>query len=496
MVRHGVTSIVTDLRPLLTAAQARARDAHTIDVVGVLGLVLMEHAGRAVADVVTSLMSDAHGAVVVVCGGGNNGGDGFVCARHLVGRGVDVVVITTVDHASLKGDAATAARLLNAAIVALGKNDVVSAFDPAHFPQHPAVVVDALFGTGLSRPLSADSAAVVDAIAHARKNGAVVVAVDVPSGLPTDGQAPAGAVVYADVTVTFGGEKIAHVSEPGVACCGRVVDVDIGFVAPADEVIDVHVLAGVRLPPPDLRAHKNRYGHVGVVVGSDGTRGAAMLSARAAQRSGAGLVTLLGEATMPRADELMARDLDDDGAFNGLDVVVVGPGLSPKAALSLRQRLREARVHGMQIVADAGALGALQHGDADVWTPHPGEAARVLGVDSAAVQADRIAAARALVKALGGVVVLKGSAPIVATDTAVVVVQGGAAALAVAGSGDVLAGVVAAAIGGAFGAGSTEKRVLAAVYAHQQAGKGGARGLFASELADGVSAVVQGLQYD
>ena len=484
----GITSITPVLRPLLTAAQARAIDQHTIDVVGVPGLVLMEHAGRAVANVVVDTARDDR-VVVVVCGGGNNGGDGFVCARHLLGRGVHVVVVTTRDRAALKGDAATAARLLDNAIVARGLDPavVVTAFD-AHklVALRPAIVVDALFGIGLSRALDDDSAAVVAAIAAARAAGALVVAVDIPSGLPADGEgAGAGAVVDADITVTFG-EKIAHRSEPGTRHCGRVVDVDIGFVADSAAVIDIFALDGIRLPALDTGAHKNRYGHVGVVVGGEGTRGAASLSARAAQRAGAGLVTLLGEATMPRADELMARDLDDEDAFAGLDVVVVGPGLPPKVALSLRGRLRAARDKGLQIVADAGALGALTHGDADVWTPHPGEAARVLGVDSRAVQADRVAAARALVKALGGVVVLKGACPIVATAEQLVIVDGGSVAMAVAGSGDVLAGIIAAALGGALGAGTTASRAIAAVHLHQQAGKGEGRGLFASELADRV----------
>ena len=484
-----VTCITPILRPLRTAAQARAVERHTIDVVGVPGLVLMEHAGRAVCDVVFA--HHRGGVVVVVCGGGNNGGDGFVCARHLLGRGVHVVVFTPRARSSLTGDAATAAQLLDKAVVARGLDSavVVTAFDTDRLAAlRPTVVVDALFGTGLSRALDDDSTAVVTAIANARAGGATVIAVDVPSGLPTDGQVPHGAVVDADITVTFG-EKVAHASEPGAVHCGRVVDVDIGFVADSAAVVDavtICALDGIRLPPLDTSAHKNRYGHVGVVVGGDGTRGAALLSARAAQRTGAGLVTLLGHATMLRPDGLMGRDLDDDDAFNGLDVVVIGPGLPPKVALSLRQRLRAARDHGLQVVADAGALGALIHGDADVWTPHPGEAARVLGVDNKAIQGDRISAARALVKALGGVVVLKGACPIVATSSQLVVVEGGSVAMAVAGSGDVLTGVIAAALGGALGAGTTASRAIAAVHLHQQAGKGQARGLFACELADHV----------
>ena len=497
-------SLLVARSPVRSAAQARALDAHSIDVVGIPGRVLMEHAGRAVADVVVTRLRAGH-SVVVVCGGGNNGGDGFVCARHLLSRGVDVAVLCTHAVEAMRTDAAASfATLLAAArvrgvdvvTVLADADDVGDAMRARLAAARPAVIVDALFGNGLSRPLDGHAAAIVDAINTVRDEHAdvVVVAVDVPSGLPTDGQRPTGAVVRADVTVTFGGRKIAHVIEHGVRVCGDVVDVDIGFVGAADEVVDVFVVDGVRLPAADPFAYKKRWGHVGVVVGDDGTRGAALLAAHAAQRAGAGLVTVIGDRTMPRPIELMARDHDDDDAF-AVDALVVGPGLSAKAALALRDRVRAARASGtgLFVVADAGALGAFGHGDADVWTPHPGEAARVLGTSSADVEADRVAAARALHQLLGGVVVLKGAAPIVVSATALHVIPGGAAALGVAGAGDVLAGIIGAGLGGAFVSGAdveVEATTIAAVWLHQQAGKNEARGLLASELADNVRAAV------
>ena len=475
--------VVLALSPLFTAAQARAADSWSIGVVGVPGLVLMEHAGRAVADVVIARLP-ASGRVLVVCGRGNNGGDGFVCARHLAGRGVPVSVLVPQEPGA--GDAVVALQLLRAAVehkaLPVSFVDVDAAFAAA-----PAVIVDALFGTGLSRPLDDAAAALVAGIAAARSAGALVVAVDLPSGLPTDGQRPAGAFVSADVTVTFAGRKIAHVAEPGVSACGGVVDVDIGLLHPPAERVGVLALDGVTLGAPDSQSHKGSFGHVAVVEGSPRLRGAAWLTARAALRTGAGRVSLFGEGA-GRMPEIMAADIAD-GA--GVDVVVVGPGLLA-AEVPVVALLELRRAHRVKLVADAGAIGVLKKGQAQVWTPHPGEAARVLGCSSSDVQGDRIAAARALVDKLGGVVVLKGAQPVVASAQRCVIIDGRAPALAVAGSGDVLAGVIGAVMAGAVGPCLVDDAVVAAVWLHQQAGRGLNRGALAGEIADAVAVAVAG----
>jgi hydroxyethylthiazole kinase-like uncharacterized protein yjeF len=259
-------------------------------------------------------------------------------------------------------------------------------------------------------------------------------------------------------------------------------------------------LDDVRLPPVEITAHKGHFGHVGVVAGARGLGGAAVLSALAALRAGAGLVSLIGEVDVPRPVEVMALgdEVLDDAHPTRLDGLVVGPGLDGACGMPLRERLRRLRAnaaaheHAIWTVADAGALGVLERGDADVWTPHPGEAARVLGGSVADVQRDRIAAARALVDRLGGVVVLKGHAPVVATATRCLVVPGDAPALAVAGSGDVLAGLIAAGLAGAFGPGTIDSVVAAAVWLHQRAGSGEPRGLLASELAGRVRDAIAG----
>jgi NAD(P)H-hydrate epimerase len=519
-VKMPVNAIRLGLSPLLSAAQARARDRHTIDVIGVPGLVLMEHAGRAVADVAMSARADdaGHGGdvgpVVVVCGGGNNGGDGYVCARHLLARGVDVVVLAAADPARLTGDAKIAADLFKSAAAHIGHPGIAVGDTAARVAASiPTVIVDALFGTGLSRPLDEDAIAIVVAIETVRARGARVIAVDVPSGLPTDGQAHTVAVA-ADITVTFGGEKIVHRSEPGRAHCGRVISVDIGFFPPPDEVTTVWHLDTVQLPALDVTAHKGRFGHVGVVAGDPGTGGAAILSALGALRSGAGLVTLLGDVDVPRPIEVMATpftavgprtvaSLDERSSSPprppwSLDAMVVGPGLTGDVATmahvatgvrSWRTMATDAE-QMLWTVADAGAVSGLSRGDADVWTPHPGEAARVLGISVVEVQHDRLATARRLVDVLGGVVVLKGHAPVIATASRLVVVGGDAPALAVAGSGDVLAGVIAAGLGGAFGASAVDAVVIASVWLHQRAGQGQGRGLLASELAERVRGAV------
>lgn len=485
-------SLRLSLTPLFSAAQARAADRYSIDSLGIPGIVLMEHAGRAVADVVArELAGDAR--VLVVVGKGNNGGDGLVCARHLAGRGhfVDVFVadVPTAGEARIAWDLLVTSLSQRALPVRIHKELELTWTRPGTASPF-AVVVDALFGTGLSRPLAGDAASLVAMIAGLRARGARVVAVDVPSGWPTDGEAAAGAAVDADVTVTFAGQKIVHRAEPAAASVGVVHDVDIGLLHPADEKIAVFAVDAVHLGPPAPLAHKGRFGHVGVVVGDAGTAGAAQLSARAALRAGAGLVTLLGDlAGVPRQPELMQRGVDAlDDAVDALpDVVVVGPGLSAQSAAGLAARIARVREAGVRVVVDAGALDVVGAGGADCFTPHPGEAARALGITTQQVQRDRLHAARALVDKWGGVVVLKGAQPVVASAHRTVIVDGRAPALAVAGSGDVLAGVVGAALGGAFGAATVFDSVVAAVWLHQQAGRAHARGALASELADAVA---------
>jgi NAD(P)H-hydrate epimerase len=493
----GVTTS-PKLEALWSAAQARAADAYTIERLGVPGLVLMEHAGKGIADVVKARRP---ARVVVVAGPGNNGGDGWVVARHLWNAGVPCPVVTLRAPDALTGDASRAAQMFLVAAEARGWTDATLgapfllldlADDLAALLARmaPDVVVDAVFGTGLSRPAEGIAARAIDAM---NASSRPLVAVDLPSGLPTDGEAPAGPCVNADVTVTFGGRKIAHASEPGRARCGRVVVVDIGLFDPPDAAPAVHALVDARglVPAVDVGAHKNRYGHVAVVVGR--SPGAARLAARASLRSGAGLASLVVDGAFVAPEpELMTRPLDAR-ALDNIAALVVGPGLGHENAARAKELLARAAAAKIPVVVDAEGVDVLAAGSVPglvaVATPHPGEAARALGTTSAQIQKDRPAAARALRARLGVDVVLKGSCPLVALESGLVVVEGGAPALAVAGSGDVLAGC----IGGLLARGlPAAHALLAGVEAHQRAGQAlstkAARGALAGEIADALPA--------
>jgi ADP-dependent NAD(P)H-hydrate dehydratase / NAD(P)H-hydrate epimerase len=506
------------LEPLWTAEQARDADRWTIEALGVPGSTLMDQAGRLVADAACGMAEG--GSVVVLAGPGNNGGDGWVCARHLFARGVPTLVLAIKEPHALAGDARDAAASFERAAQALGwrapddgrpwrRLATAAELADALVRFRPAVVVDALFGTGLQRPLTGLTAELVLALDEA---GAQVLAVDLPSGLPTDGAAPMGPCVRAARTLTFSGPKIAHAAEPGRFYCGDVANVDIGvlrharllaaarsFLAPA--------LEDLALPLPSSNSHKGRFGHVAILAGSAETAGAARLCARAALRAGAGLVTLLTDdpARLSAGDEpeVMRRLLDEADAAQSLEkvsVVVVGPGLGRGAATLARGRavLRAAAQLDLPAIVDADALRLLHEpelrGLRCIATPHPGEAGALLGDEAAAVQSDRgRAAARLAALTSRTTWVLKGACPVVALPSGrQVIAPGGHLPLAVGGSGDVLAGVLAALA--ALGI-PLPLAALAGVVAHQEAGallaEEGRRGHLAREIADAVAAALE-----
>jgi NAD(P)H-hydrate epimerase len=503
----------------------RALDAHTIDALGVAGDVLMESAGRAVVEAVLGLRERAADGVLIVCGSGNNGGDGYVAARQLCALGVPVRTVSLADPDSLRGDAATnferAQRFgVPHALGAAAITDGVSC----------AVVVDAIFGTGLTREVAPDSepGRAMVAIEQLRQRGARVVAVDVPSGLDSDTGQVLGLGVAADVTVTIGLPKCGLALEPGRSRSGRVLVARIGIadqapgVRPLAEVF-VRALARAALPARPRAGHKGRFGHVLVIAGSEGKTGAAALAARAAGRSGAGLVTLACPAglndvletlcteamTVPVADTpgrgLSATAEDTLLALaHERDVVALGPGLG-------RDPDTEALVQAFAkrcerpLVLDADGLNALS-GDASVllgraaptWlTPHPGEAARLLDTRAADVNRDRLGAARELARRSGAFVLLKGAPSVSATPEGFASVNTtGGPALGTGGTGDVLTGVLAALVG--QGTAAQDAGPLAA-WLHGAAGdriarRQGDAGLLASELADALPAALRDLR--
>jgi NAD(P)H-hydrate epimerase len=457
----------------------------------------------------------------VLCGGGNNGGDGYVAARllHAEGRLTDVLAL--VPAARLSGDAAAVRAQAAAAGVA-----IVEVGDAAEVPPLALgpgdVVVDALLGTGLARAPEGIFADAIAAVAAARDRGARVVAVDVPSGLSADTGRPLGACVEADRTVTFAFPKRGLVVFPGAALAGEVTVADIGIPAAAAARVPVEAElveeedARELLPPRPPEAHKGDAGRLVVIAGSPGKSGAAHLALTGALRGGAGLVWLAARPdVMPMAlagrPEAMSIPLPGWGplgeadleplvaAAREADALVVGPGIprGPETGAVLRELLARA---GIPAALDADALNALAQtpegprglGAPAVLTPHPGEMARLTGRPVAEVQADRLGIAAACAREWGVTVVLKGARTVVADpDGPPAVIPTGNAGLATGGTGDVLAGLAGALLAGGL-APRAAGRVAAWVHGRagdRVAARLGQRGLLAGDLGEAIGEV-------
>jgi ADP-dependent NAD(P)H-hydrate dehydratase / NAD(P)H-hydrate epimerase len=447
------------LQGLPDPERMRATDAWAIEERGIPGLELMERAGRGLADVVGEVASS--GPVAVVCGKGNNGGDGYVAARVLRDEGREVRVLAVAPVEELRGDARANAERV----------DGIEAFDATRL-DGCAVAVDALLGTGFA---GTPHGAVAEAIAGLNAAGLPVVAADVPSGVDAAAGVVEGEAVRAAATATFAAAKPGLWINPGKAHAGTVRVIDIGIPEGAPiEAPDVGLIDDVALLEllPSRAAGWTKFtsGHVVVAGGSRGLTGAPTLACEAAQRAGAGYVTACVPASQQpilagRLLEAMTRALpDDDGAHTaaGVDAVlelaarggtlVVGPGIGRSDGAFAFARGLVARA-AVAVVLDAdglnahaGDLGALIGRAAPtVLTPHEGELARLLDVDSSAVQARRLEHARAAATAAQAIVLLKGDDTLVARPDGLVAVSPGATgALATAGTGDVLSGVIGA----------------------------------------------------
>ncbi len=497
------------MRPVLSAQQMRAFDGHASNALGVPSLELMENAGRGAAEGILRLLPADQArsqTVVVVAGAGNNGGDGFVVARRLLSAGVNAKTFLALPADQLKGDALANYRALvdaGAKVTELREDcePLVATLSSA------TLAVDALFGTGLARDITGFLARVVEAINNApcRK-----VSLDLPSGLDADTGRVLGVAVRADYTFTFAHPKLGLCTPRGAAHAGQVEVCDI--VEPADpsatgssaqlaEATDVREL----LPSRASTVHKSSAGRVLVVAGSPGKLGAALLSAHGAQRAGAGLVTIVtspaaADALDGRVLEAMTASLDASAPEASLkvllersDSLVVGPGLGLDDAT---RRLVDAAVFGFEgpKVLDADAIthfagrGAeLTRARAVLLTPHAGELGRLLGVPSSQIDDDRFGAVARAVELTSAVVLLKGRYSIVGAPGALpVLIPTGGPVLATGGSGDVLAGIIAAL--------SCElpprEAAFVGAYLHGAAGdawaasRGADRGLLAHELAD------------
>jgi hydroxyethylthiazole kinase-like uncharacterized protein yjeF len=490
-------SAATQLAPILRVAELRALEAHHG------ALPLMERAGAAAAEVARALADGQRGRIVVLAGPGNNGGDAFVAARWLRAWFFDVVTVFVGDPARLPRDAAAA----HAAFVAAG-----GATTSAPPEGSSALVVDGLFGVGLTRPPSPEYAALID---WANAGGAPILALDVPSGLDADTGTAFAPAIDAVATATFLAWKPGLLTGEGPDRCGRVTlhTLDVPLESESTSTgrrLDWPALAAVL--PEILRrdrrnVHKGTFGTLGIVGGASGMMGAPILAGRAAMKLGAGKVWL-GFASRARptvdwlAPELMLRGADEVLA-GALDALVIGPGLG--TADASRALVERAIASPVPLALDADALNLVARDDAlraqlrrrtapTLITPHPAEAARLLGGDHAKVGAGRPGAASTLAHELDAHVVLKGVGSVLAyPDGGFDINATGGPALATAGSGDVLAGML-----GALLAQRIEPRTALryAVCLHGAAADAlvargiGPLGVVASEIADAARALV------
>ena len=452
-------------RPILTASEMAAAEKAVIDA-GTSVQTLMERAGRAVADIALRIGGETR--VLVLAGPGNNGGDGYVAARILAERGCSVELATLTPPKS------------DAAKLACGKwgGNPVALDDARHAP----LVIDALFGTGLSRPLD-------EALSHRLRDLAAAahhaIAIDLPSGVETDSGALLSPIPDYAATVALGALKPAHRLQPAAAKLGRVMLADIGI--PAESKLSE--LSRPRLAPPGPEDHKYSRGYVFVIAGE--MAGAALLAASAAMRSGAGYVALAGDESGEGPHALVHRAIDDDDAIvkllddDRINAIAIGPGLG--ADDLGRSRLDIVLASSKRLVLDAdalnliaktglGALGGCQA--VPILTPHSGEFDRLFGKS----EGSKIERARAAAVSANAVIVFKGPDTVIAApDGRAAIAPPAPAWLASAGTGDVLTGIVAAryaALGDPFQA------ACAAVWLHAEAARRAGPYLIADDLLD------------
>ncbi len=504
---------------LLTDAKTMQElDRRTIEDLGIPGIVLMENAGRGCAEVLLGgFSSELDRGCLVVAGPGNNGGDGFVMARHLVQKGVDVQVICLCPMEKFRGDARVNLDICLGMEIPLrespdekGLQEMQRLFDSS------GVIVDAIFGTGLSREVAGHFASAVSMI---NSSSAPVLAVDIASGLSSDTGNVLGCAVRADCTVTMAMAKIGHVNWPGRLYTGSLHVVDIGIPASyisgvetgAEYFQDEEFSSCFKTRPED--GHKGTFGHLLILGGARGKTGAACLAAEAALRSGAGLVTvasprssqfiIAGKLTEAMTEGLQETPVGEpsyhavealEGLYERKKAVCIGPGLglSREATIFCQEVVARCPLplvidaDGLTAVSDA--LDVLEKADAPrVLTPHPGEMARLLDCSVREVQGDRIGAARKLAQKTGAIVVLKGCATVVCQPSGQISINStGNSGMGSGGMGDCLTGIIGALLAQGY---SPWDAARIGVYAHGKAADLLARttgpfGYIASEVAD------------
>ena len=476
---------------LYSSAQVRALDARAIDQLGIPAYTLMKRAGEAALRHLRSRWPMAH-RIVVVCGGGNNGGDGYVLARFAQAAGLTAKVLAARDPARLEGAARQAYQDFHAS----GARAEPFA---AALLEEGEIVVDALLGTGLRGAVEAQYAEAIRAI---NQSGRPVFSLDVPSGLDSDAGVPHGEAVRAECTITFVGVKTGLLVGEGPECSGTVFFDDLELTAPPGEfpprltrIVESEITRA--LPRRRRGAHKGDFGRVLIVGSGAGMPGATRLAGEACLRVGAGLTTVaaapenLAAITAGRP-ELICLGLTEpkvlEEAIARADVIAIGPGLGRSAWA--RDALDAVLGADKPLVVDADALNLLAEAQARaradwILTPHPGEAARLLSVTAEEVQQDRLAALDRLLERYGGTIVLKGAGTLVgATGKTPGVCERGNPGMASAGTGDVLTGAIAGILAQCRDPWAAARvGVLVHAMAGDAAARAGERGVLASDLA-------------
>jgi NAD(P)H-hydrate epimerase len=514
---------------ILDSKQMRNIDARATHEFGIPGILLMENAGAAAADAIEREYDDLERMrIAVLCGKGNNGGDGFVVARHLFNRGHEVLVVLLARHQDVEGDAQVNLRILTRIGV-----EIAVAADAAAWESVRAdlarcdLAVDAILGTGLRGPVRGFLRQVIVELADLDLE---VVSLDIPSGLSADTCQVPGEAVQADRTLAMGLPKIPHLLPPAELFCGELSILDISLPQAAIDAehvaLDLVEADAIRnlLPARSRTGHKGDFGHVLVVGGSRAMPGAAALAALGALRAGAGLVTVAtGRGAQPlvhaHCAEAMVEPLPEtEGGTlsrkglapllklaSGKDVVVIGPGLG-RATDVMEVVRRAVEKIASPMVIDADGLNALT-GQLDrvrgsrehprILTPHPGEMARLIGKRVDDVLRDRLAVARAFARKQQVYLVLKGYRSLVATPGGEVFVNPtGNPGMATAGTGDILSGMIAALVATAR---DPLDGILTAVYLHGLAGDlaathRGEMGMIASDLLEHLPEATESLR--
>jgi ADP-dependent NAD(P)H-hydrate dehydratase / NAD(P)H-hydrate epimerase len=468
---------------ILTAAQMAEVDRLTSERFLIPSILLMENAGHSFTEELSKYCSGIQNKrILVLCGRGNNGGDGFVVARYLTLGGAMPTVLLFSDPAELKGDARINWQIAQAMGIPIHVFMVPSkAASYLAEAAVPDVIVDALFGTGLSRPIGSEFLPLIQWIEKVSIH-ACIAAVDIPSGLMADSSIIHGPVVKAHLTVTFSAFKLAHIVPPASDFAGQVVLVPIGSPPALLDNPEYHwhlvdpEQVRKTLPPRNRDGHKGSYGHVYVVAGSAGKSGAALMTGLAALRSGAGLVTLwlpngLQAGVLGKFPELMTEFLPeteagtcDQSGFNKVlaqlsqaDALVLGPGMTTHE--STKNLIRElVRRSPVPVILDADGLNAFappeafrenDHGQPIILTPHPGEMARLIGKNISEVQQNRMETASAFAAKHRCYVILKGFQTIIADPQGNIFINTtGNPGMATGGTGDILAGMVGRVVAG------------------------------------------------